>query len=113
MRCFASWLTAGGEIPGDPFPGVKAHHASNGHSSSCSPTTSYAPSSPRAWCLTTPAAAEATLHHRSDEAIIRLMFETAIRSGELSDEVDDVDLTGRLITIRRGKGGRDRVIPIG
>jgi hypothetical protein len=31
----------------------------------------------------------------------------------LSGGGDDVDLTGRLITIRRGKGGRDRVIPIG
>lgn len=55
-----------------------------------------------------------TLHHRRDEAIIRLMFETAIRSGELVDlQLDDVDLIGRPITIRRGKGGRGRVIPVG
>lgn len=54
------------------------------------------------------------LHHRRDEAIIRLMFETAIRSGEVVDlQLDDLDLIGRLITIRRGKGGRGRVIPIG
>lgn len=61
-----------------------------------------------------PAAAEETLHHRRDEAIIRLMFKTAIRSGELVDlQLDDVDLIARLITIRRGKGGRGRIIPIG
>lgn len=54
------------------------------------------------------------LHHRRDEAIIRLMFETAIRSGELIDiQLDDLDLIAGLITIRRGKGGRGRVIPIG
>ena len=61
-----------------------------------------------------PAASYETLHHRRDEAIIRLMFETAIRSGELVDfQLDDVELIARLITIRRGKGGRGRVIPIG
>lgn len=56
---------------------------------------------------------EDTLHHRRDEAIIRLMFETAIRSGELIDlHLDDVDFIGRLITIHRG--GRTREIdPIG
>lgn len=54
------------------------------------------------------------LHHRRDEAIIRLMFETAIRSGEVVDlQLADLDLLGRLITIRRGKGGRGRVIPVG
>jgi site-specific recombinase XerD len=42
------------------------------------------------------------------------MFETAIRSGELVDlQLDDVDIVQRLVTIRRGKGGRGRVIPIG
>jgi integrase len=42
------------------------------------------------------------------------MFETAIRSGEVVNlELDDVDLIARLIRIRRGKGGRGRVIPIG
>jgi integrase len=57
---------------------------------------------------------EDTLHHRRDEAIIRLMFETAIRSGEVIDlQLDDVDIVGRLITIRRGKGGRGRGIPVG
>jgi integrase len=42
------------------------------------------------------------------------MLETAIRSGEVvALMVDDVDLDEFLITIRRGKGGRGRVIPIG
>lgn len=42
------------------------------------------------------------------------MLETAIRKGELAAlEFGDVDLDAGLITIRRGKGGRGRVIPIG
>ena len=57
-------------------------------------------------------------HHRRDEAIIRLMFETGIRAGELTTlEIDDLDLatdasSGRL-TVRHGKGGRRRTIPVG
>lgn len=48
----------------------------------------------------------ALLHHRRDEAIIRLMLETAIRSGEVADlQLDDVDLISRPITVRRGKSG--------
>ena len=116
VRRFASWLTAGGEIHTDPFPGVKAPRVVPRWSSR-SPTPSSAPSSPPApslrRCVCTTSAGE-TLHHRRDEAIIRLMFETAIRSGEIVDlRLDDLDLIGRLITIRRGKGGRGRVIPIG
>jgi integrase len=54
------------------------------------------------------------LQQRRDEAIIRLMLETAIRKGEVvALEVGDVDLDAGLVTIRRGKGGRGRVIPIG
>lgn len=113
VRRFAAWLTAGGEIPADPLPGVKA------------PGVDPPPVEPLsdadlcaliAACAVSdnPAAAEETLHHCRDEAIVRLMFETAIRSGELVDlQLDDVDLIARAITIRRGKGGRGRITPIG
>lgn len=48
------------------------------------------------------------------EAIIRLMLDTGICAGELiALSRGDVDLVGGLVTIRRGKGGRGRVIPIG
>jgi site-specific recombinase XerD len=49
---------------------------------------------------------------RRDTAIVRLMMETGIRAGELvAMTVDDVDLNRELATIRRGKGGKGRVIP--
>jgi len=58
--------------------------------------------------------ADDPLHHRRDEAIIRLMFETGIRIGEtIAFQLDDVDLDAGRVTLRRGKGGRGRVIPIG
>jgi site-specific recombinase XerD len=113
VRRFASWLTAGGEIHTDPFPGVKAPRV-------VPPVVEPLTDDELRALITTCAVPEAdalgrdTLHHRRDEAIIRLMFETAIRSGELVDlRLDDLDLIGRLITIRRGKGGPGRTIPIG
>ena len=112
VRRFASWLTAGGEIQADPFPGVKAPRV---EPPLVEPLTDdELRALIRTCAVSESAAAGNTLHHRRDEAIIRLMFETAIRSGEVIDlQLDDLDLIGRLITIRRGKGGRGRVIPIG
>ena len=111
VRRFASWLTAGGEIPTDPFPGVKAPRV---EPPLVEPLTDDELRALIGTCAVPPTARAAgdTLHHRRDEAIIRLMFETAIRSGEVVDlQLDDLDLIGRLITIRRGKGGRGQDHP--
>jgi integrase len=116
VRRFANWLTAGGEIPAYPFPGMKAPRV---EPPLVEPFTDDELRALIRTCAVPDAekgttSSEETLHHRRDEAIIRLMFETAIRSGEVAGlHLDDVDLVGRLITIRRGKGGRGRVIPIG
>ncbi len=113
VRRFASWLTAGGEIHGDPFPGVKAPRY---EPPLVEPLTDAELHALIATCAVPHdhVRPEDTLNDRRDEAIIRLMFETAIRSGELVDlRLDDLDLVSRLITIRRGKGGRGRTIPIG
>ncbi|WP_460714992.1 tyrosine-type recombinase/integrase [Nocardioides dilutus] len=54
------------------------------------------------------------LRHVRDEAIIRLMAETGIRLSEvIALNAGDLDLEAGLVTIRRGKGGRGRVIPVG
>ena len=113
VRRFASWLTAGREIRNDPFPGVKAPRV---EPPLVEPLTDDELRALIGTCAVAAvgARAEYTLHHHRDEAIIRLMFETAIRSGEpISLQLEDIDLIGRLIAIRRGKGGRGRVIPIG
>jgi site-specific recombinase XerD len=51
---------------------------------------------------------------RRDEAILRLMAETGMRAGEtVALTVGDVDLNRGLVTVRRGKGGKGRVVSIG
>jgi integrase len=58
--------------------------------------------------------ADRSLRHVRDEAIIRLMAETGIRLSEVIPlAAGDLDLDAGLVTIRRGKGGRGRVIPVG
>lgn len=51
---------------------------------------------------------------RRDEAIVRLMAETTARAGEVVGmTTQDVDLKRGLVIIRRGKGGKGRVVPVG
>lgn len=54
------------------------------------------------------------LRDRRDEAIVRLMLETGARAGEVvALAVEDVDLRAGTAVVRRGKGGKGRVIPFG
>lgn len=56
----------------------------------------------------------AEFRERRDEAIVRLMLETGARAGEVvSMELPDVDLKEGMAAVRRGKGGKGRMIPIG
>jgi integrase len=51
---------------------------------------------------------------RRDEAIVRLASEAMCRAEELlALEVDDVDLRRGIAVIRRGKGGKARIVPFG
>ena len=48
---------------------------------------------------------------RRDNAIIRVLYDTGMRVGELTGlNVEDIDLHGQVIVIQRGKGGRRRVV---
>lgn len=50
---------------------------------------------------------------RRDEAIVRLLIESPCRSGDIVGmNVDDVQLARGLAVIRRGKGGKGRIISI-
>jgi integrase/recombinase XerD len=54
------------------------------------------------------------LRDKRDEAIVRLMTETGARAGEvLGLTVSDMDLIAGTAVIRRGKGGKGRVVPFG
>lgn len=51
---------------------------------------------------------------RRDEAIVRLMVESAVRSEELlSMTIPDTDLAAGVAVVRRGKGGKGRRVPFG
>jgi integrase len=56
----------------------------------------------------------ASFVNRRDTAIVRILLDTGCRRGELAGiNVDDLDLRGQEITLRRTKGGWFRVVPIG
>jgi integrase/recombinase XerD len=49
-----------------------------------------------------------------DRAMLETLYSTGLRRMELQGlALYDVDLTRRLVMVREGKGGRDRVVPIG
>jgi integrase/recombinase XerD len=49
-----------------------------------------------------------------DRTIMEMLYSSGIRRQELINlTVDDVNLESRLLTIRQGKGGKDRVVPLG
>lgn len=111
MRRFAAWLIAVGRLHADPFLGIKGPPQRH---PLVTPLTDDELRALITTCTAPTHRPDEPLHHCRDEAIIRLMLETGIRAGELiALGTDDVDLVAGLVTIRRGKGGRGRVIPIG
>ncbi len=49
-----------------------------------------------------------------DHAILETFYSTGIRRSELVKlDLDDLNIASRLLVIRRGKGRKDRVVPIG
>jgi site-specific recombinase XerD len=114
VRRYAAWLLAVEHLDGAPFQGMTSPKLDQpvvdpltvaelrALLRTCQPDTPDDPATDR------------SLRHVRDEAIIRLMAETAIRLSEvIALTAGDLDLATGLVTIRRGKGGRGRVIPIG
>lgn len=114
VRRYAAWLLAVGHLEVAPFQGMTSPKLDQpvvdpltvaevrALLHTCRPESADGPESPR------------SLRHVRDEAIIRLMVETGIRLSEVIALIaDDLDLVAGLVTIRRGKGGRGRVIPVG
>jgi site-specific recombinase XerD len=105
LRRFASWLYAEGEIDDDPLLGMKPPQLD---------TKVTEPLEADELKRLIKACAGTTLRDRRDEAIVRLMAETGARAGEVvAMTVDDVDVRRGMAVIRRGKGGRGRVVPFG
>lgn len=112
VRRFTAWLAEEGEIPADPFLGVKAPKLD---SKVIEPLSDDELRALLRACAPPKGATPAeTLRHRRDEAILRFMLETGTRAGEVvALGVDDVDLVAGTAVVRRGKGGKGRLLPFG
>ncbi|SKD92192.1 phage integrase family protein [Mycobacteroides abscessus subsp. abscessus] len=103
VRRFSAWLEEEGEIDADPLLGLKAPKLD------VKVTESLSDDELRALIK---ACGGREFRDRRDEAIVRLMAETGMRAGEVTGlAVEDVDLPRGMITIRRGKGGKGRIVP--
>src|SRR3954452_18872502 len=112
VRRFAAWLAEEGEIPADPFLGIKSPKLDE---KVIEPLSDDQLRALLKACVP-PKGAEpkVALRYRRDEAMVRLMLETGMRAGEVvALQLDDVDLGEGLATVRRGKGGKGRVAPFG
>ncbi len=55
-----------------------------------------------------------SLQDRRDEAILRFMAETGVRATEVTDmQVSDMNVHQGKAIVRRGKGGKGRIVPFG
>jgi site-specific recombinase XerD len=105
VRRFSAWLTEEGEMPDDPLLGVKAPKLDQ---KVVDPLTDEQIKAMIKAC------AGSDMRDRRDEAVIRFMVETGARAGEVASlEVGDVDLSAGTAVVRRGKGGKGRVVPFG
>lgn len=105
LRRFSAFLTAEGELSTDPLLGMKAPKLD---SKVVEPLTD---DDVRALLK---ACAGAEFRDRRDEALVRLMVESGLRAGEAATlRTEDVDLMRGTVIVRRGKGGKGRVVPFG
>lgn len=105
LRRFSAWLAEEGETDADPLLGLKAPKLD---AKVVEPLTEAQIAALVAAC------AGRELRDRRDEALVRLMIETGVRAGEVvALSTSDVDLPAGAATVRRGKGGRGRVVPFG
>lgn len=112
VRRFAAWLAEEGELPADPFLGIKSPKLDE---RVVEPLTDDEIRAMVKACAPPRGATPAQmLWHRRDEALIRFMFETGTRAGEVvALQLADVDLAGGVAIVRRGKGGKGRAVPFG
>lgn len=105
VRRFSAWLAEEGELERDALAGMKPPKLD---------AKVVQPLSEDDLRLLLRACSGPDLRDRRDEALVRLMVETGTRAGEAAAlEVGDVDLRHGTVLIRRGKGGKGRVVPIG
>lgn len=104
VRRFSAWLEDEGEIPVDPMIGVKPPKVD---SKVVQPLTEEELQAMLKTC-------DRSFLGIRDEALIRLMNEAMIRAGEVvAMDLDDLNVKAGTAVIRRGKGGKGRMIAYG
>jgi site-specific recombinase XerD len=103
VRRFGRWLATEGELPSDPLAGMRPPKLDN----------KLIPVLDDQQLRALLRACEGrTLRDRRDEAIVRLLAESGLRAGEcVALRVEDVDVAGGTLVVRRGKGGSGRLVP--
>ncbi|MGJ6124713.1 tyrosine-type recombinase/integrase [Mycolicibacterium sp. Y3] len=105
LRRFAAWLADEGEIPNNPLADMKPPKLDSKVTRALSDDE---------YAALVKACQGKDFLDRRDEAIVRMMMATAVRAGELiAMQVSDVDLVNGLAVIRKGKGGKGRVVQFG
>lgn len=106
LRAFFSYLTEANVIDHDPFLGFPLPRLPNRLPRDVLTVK-------EAFRLLLSPAVDSVLGRR-DQIIIELLYVTGLRVSELCHlNVEDVNLASRVIYVRGGKGGKDRVVPMG
>lgn len=106
LRRYAAWLADEGELDSNPLLGVKPPKLDTKVTEALTDDQLK---------LLIKACRGKDFLDRRDEAIVRFMAETGVRAGELLGMTlpADIDLAAGVATVRRGKGGKGRVVPFG
>lgn len=103
LRAFAAWLAAEGEIPANGVSRVDWPAIDEKAPQALTPD--------QAAALLAQCAGKSFAAVR-DAAIIALMMDSGVRADELlAMTAADIDIRGRRARVRRGKGGRERLVP--
>ena len=103
LKSYAKWLFDEGEIDSNPIDGLRPPRLD----------TKVTPSLRDEQVAAMIQACRGTrFADRRDEAIVRFMAETGTRSSEtIGIQLADIDLSGRTAIVRKGKGGKGRMVP--
>lgn len=106
LRRFAAWLAEEGEIDSNPLIGAKPPALDK--------KVTRALSDDELKRLIAACKGKEFLDRR-DEAVVRFLAETGVRAGELLGMMlpDDLNVAQGVAIVRRGKGGKGRVVPFG
>jgi site-specific recombinase XerD len=105
LKGFVAWLVEEGELDADPLVGLKRPKQDH----------KVVPAlDDKQLKLLVKACQGREFSDRRDDALVRLMLETGMRAGDVVGlQLADVDLPKGLLVVRRGKGGKGRVVPFG